>query len=67
MRLLERFLKNELWKCQLWKLLDMRNAYIITHQNQTGNIKIVCNLKVSPEGIVRPKVLLEVNFENSTT
>ena len=45
----------------------MRNAYIITHQNQIGNIKIVSNLKVIPEGIVHPKVFLEVNFENSTT
>ena len=45
----------------------MWNAYIITHHNQIGNIKIVCNLKVSPEGTVHPKMLLEVNFENSTT
>ena len=43
----------------------MWNANIITHQNQIGNIQIVCNLKVSPEGIVHPKVLLKVNFKNS--
>ena len=45
----------------------MRNAYIIIHQNQKGNIKIVCNLKVSLEEIVHPKVLLEVNFGNPVT
>ena len=45
----------------------MWNAYIITYQNQIGKIKIVCILKVSPEGIVHPKVLLEVDFKNSTT
>ena len=43
------------------------HTYIITRQNQIGNIKIVCNLKVSPEGIVHPKVVLKVNFEKSTT
>ena len=43
----------------------MWNAYVITHQNQIGHIKKF--LKVSPEGIVHPKVLLEVNFENATT
>ena len=45
----------------------MWNAYIVTNENQIGNIKIISNLTVSPEGIVHPKVLLEVNFENSTT
>ena len=44
----------------------MWNAYIIAHQNQIENIKIICNLEVSPEGRVHPKVLLEVNFKNST-
>ena len=44
----------------------MRNAYIIIHQIQIGNIKIVCNLKASPEGIAHPKLLLKVNFENSS-
>ena len=45
----------------------MQNGYIITHQIQIGNIKIVCNLKVSPEGIVHPEVHLKMNFKNSTT
>ena len=44
----------------------MRNAYIIIHKSQIGNIKIVCNLKASPEGIAHPKLLLKVNFENSS-
>ena len=44
-----------------------RHAKCVIHQNQKGNIKIVCNLKVSLEEIVHPKVLLEVNFGNPVT
>ena len=45
----------------------MWNAYIVTHQNQVGNTEIVCYSIVSPEEIVHPKLLLEVNLENSLT